>query len=123
MSETQTNHAAGDGSNHRLAIGVLSVTATVLLVGVLVVGMVNRTAMAIGQNDRGGDYIMLTMQFDRNTEHVAITDAAAEKVIVYGMNVNNYRLDYWTDFNLKDLKRLKPRAPGERPPMKPAKRY
>src|SRR5262245_23524820 len=108
MSDELNALPARPADDHRLTIGVLSVTATVLLVGVLVVSLVNRSAMAIGQIDRGGDYIMVTMQFNSNTENVVITDAAAEKMIVYGLNVNNFRLDVWTEFDLKRLKTMKP---------------
>src|SRR4051812_32859799 len=113
MNDQQNTPPAG--SDHRLTIGILSVTATVLLVGVLVVTTLNRSAMAIGQIDRGGDYIMVTMQFNTNTENVVITDAAAEKTIVYGLNITNYRVDPWSEFDLKRLKTV--RGPnGPRPP-------
>ncbi len=57
--------------NQNLTIGVLSITAVVLLVGVLVTlaGGQNE-ALAIGQTARGGDYVVATGQFTQNSELV-----------------------------------------------------
>lgn len=106
-----TPHSNSDESR-RLAIGVLSVTATVLLVGILVVSLLNRPVLAIGQTDRGGDYIMVTMQFRNDTENLVVTDAAAERMIVYGWNQNTRKLDIWSVFDLKRLKDGVPRQAG-----------
>jgi len=71
-----------------LAIGVLSITATVLLVGILVVLSIPRPAQALGELDRGGDYIMVTSQFMSNWEVVFITDAAVGRMGAYFYNLN-----------------------------------
>ena len=62
----------GRGGSERLSIGILSITAVILLVGVVVVSVVNDRAMAIGMSDRGGDYILVTMQFNSGTENVVV---------------------------------------------------
>lgn len=69
-------------------IGVLSITATVLLVGILVVLSIPRPAHAIGELDRGGDYVMVTSQFMSNWEVVFITDAAVGRMGAYFYNIN-----------------------------------
>lgn len=69
-----------------LAIGVLSVTACILLVGLIVVLSVSRPAMATGQNDRGGDYILLTQQISNSTEAILVIDAASRRMNMYGFD-------------------------------------
>lgn len=102
-----------------LAIGVLSITAVILLVGILVVTTVNDRALAVGQTDRGGDYIVLGVQFNNGTETVAITDAAAQKVNIYGFDLSSKRIAIWTS---QDLKRLQAAAAGQGAGNKPPRR-
>ena len=79
-----------------LTIGILSITATVLLVGVMVVMMLaNTPALAIGQTDRGGDYIMVTGQFTQNSELVYVTDAAAKRLNAYAYDPTRRDLILW----------------------------
>jgi len=88
--------------NSRLTIGILSVTATILLVGVvLTLGGQNR-ALAIGQIDRGGDYIMVTGQFSNTSELVYVTDAAAQRMNVYSyIEQSNRQFMLWDSIDLK----------------------
>ena len=81
MNQTQTN--ALDGKN--FAIGILSITAVVLFVGVLLIGNTPRSAQAIGHLDRQDDYIMLTHQVSNARENVVVIDAAVKTAIVYEM--------------------------------------
>ena len=75
-------------------IGVLSVTACVLLVGLLLVSMQAPTpAYGIGTSDRGGDYIMITQQVSNTTEGVVVIDAAAKQLIVYAFDYNSKSLE------------------------------
>ena len=85
--------------NRNLVIAVLSITAVVLLVGILV----SDRALAIGQLDRGGDYIMLTGQFSNSSELLYITDAAARRLNVYGYNTTNRQFVIWDSINLTQL--------------------
>ena len=82
------------------AIGVLSVTATILLVGVLVVVSLPAPAMALGELDRGGDYVMLTSQFLANWELVFITDGAVGRMGAYFYNLNNQTILLWDSVEL-----------------------
>lgn len=84
-----------------LTIGILSITATVLFVGVMVVMMLGQTpALAIGQTDRGGDYIMVTGQFTQNSELVYVTDAAAKRLNAYGYDTTRRDLILWDSQDL-----------------------
>ena len=84
-----------------LTIGVLSITAVVLLVGVLLAPGWQAPAYAIGQLDRGGDYIMLTGQFSKSSEMVYLIDAAAQKLNAYSYDWNRGILVIWDSHNLK----------------------
>ncbi|GMU81413.1 MAG: hypothetical protein IT450_18835 [Phycisphaerales bacterium] len=75
------------------AIGILSVTACILFVGLVLVLSTPRPAFATGQNDRGGDYIMLTQQLSNSVEGIVVIDAASKRMSLYALNVGNKRLD------------------------------
>ncbi len=81
------------------AIGILSVTAVVLLVGIAVVGSMPRPALATGQMDRGGDYIMVTNQFNTGTELVFVIDAAMNRMAAYGYDINQKVIRPWDSFD------------------------
>ncbi len=69
------------------AIGVLSVTATILFVGLLLVNAYRPApAYGGGQNATGGDYLVTTTQFDATTELLCILDAGAEQMNIYAFN-------------------------------------
>ncbi len=84
-----------------LTIGVLSITAVVLLVGVLLAPGWQAPAYAIGQLDRGGDYIMLTGQFSKSSEMVYLIDAAAQQLNAYSYDWNRGILVIWDSHDLK----------------------
>ncbi len=83
------------------AIGILSVTACVLFVGLML--LTQQPVQAIGMNDRGGDYLMLTEQISKSTEAVAVIDAAARQMIVYQFDYNNKRIDVLRQVGLDQL--------------------
>ncbi len=74
------------------AIGVLTVTASVLLVGFVLVSITPRQALGVGQLDRGGDYIMLTQQISNSQEAVVIVDAASKRLNMYHLDANTRKL-------------------------------
>jgi hypothetical protein len=74
------------------AIGVLSVTATVLFVGFLMLAFTPRTAFGIGMSDRSGDYIIVTQQISNSIEGIVVIDAAAQRMNVYALDANTKRL-------------------------------
>lgn len=105
----QTHQPTVDGKT--FAIGILSVTATILFVGFLVVTMLPTPASAIGQSDRGGDYIMLTQQLTTSNEGIVIIDAAAKRLIVYGYDYNRKQIVPMSWFELEQLQKPAPVAP------------
>lgn len=71
------------------AIGVLGVTATILFVGLVILQTVAApTAMAAGQNDRGGDYIMVTGQIDGAAEFLYVLDTQVPSLAAYRYDTN-----------------------------------
>src|SRR5438552_540277 len=84
-------------------IGVLSVTATILFTAFLLLVSNPQPARATGQNDRSGDYIMLTQQLSDSTEGIAITDAAANRMILYLYDYNAKKLKQLDGYELDKL--------------------
>jgi hypothetical protein len=84
----RTSQTTIDGKT--FAIGVLSITACILLVGFLLVTM--QPVYGIGETDRGGDYIMLTQQLTNSQEGVIIIDAASRQMTLYALNGSNKQL-------------------------------
>ena len=83
-----TPQPALDGKT--FAIGVLSITACILFVGLLLVTL--QPAYGIGQTDRGGDYIMVTQQLTNSQEGCIIIDAASRQMTLYALNGSNRQL-------------------------------
>lgn len=82
--------------NQNLTIGVLSITAVVLLVGVfLTVAGGPNEALAIGQTARGGDYIVVTGQFTQNSELVYVLDAPARRLNAYSFDKTRREFILW----------------------------
>jgi hypothetical protein len=96
--------------NQNLTIGVLTITGVVLLVAVLLGGSgLSRQAQAIGQTDRGGDYILVTSQYSPQNEVVFITDAAARRVNMYSYDSTQREIVFWDSQDLGKLFGTPPR--------------
>jgi hypothetical protein len=81
-------------NNQNLIIGVLTVTATILLVGLLLMGTISQQeAKGFAQHDRGGDYVMLTSQWRNEMEILWIIDARAETMGMYWFEPKRGRLE------------------------------
>jgi len=85
----------------QFTIGLLSITGLILLIAVIVTTLSPQPSYAFGQVDRGGDYIMVTGQFTQNTEVVYITDAAAQRIIMYSYEAQQNTLRLWDGEDLK----------------------
>lgn len=69
------------------AIGVLTVTAVILLTGLIIVSAVApRQAMAFAQNAGAGDYLVTTSQYNEYTELLLVFDTAQLKMNAYVFN-------------------------------------
>jgi hypothetical protein len=94
-----------------LAIGILSLSACVFFVGLILV--TQTPAQATGMNDRGGDYIMLTQQISNTSEAVVVIDAAAKRMLIYGFDYNTKSLEVIRGWSLDQLP--KPQVPAAPP--------
>lgn len=101
-----------------LASGALALTACALFVALIFVAQ--PTAQAIGMNDCGGDYIMLTQQLSSTTEGVVVIDAAAKQMIIYAFDYNTKTLEILRQVPLDQLP--KPRDRGTPTPASPRRR-
>jgi hypothetical protein len=95
-----------------LALGVLSITACVLFVGLMLVSQ--QPAYGTGMNDRGGDYIMVTQQISSSSEAVVVIDAAAQMMIVYTFDYNNKRLEILERISLSQMPKRNPAVAPEK---------
>lgn len=108
-----TNETQTLADNKSLTIGVLSITAVLLLVGLMLVQSLSTPqALAIGQTEQAGDYLVATGQFQESYELLYVIDASVERLVVYGYDFNNKTIRVVDTF---DLRRLKPAPPGRRP--------
>ena len=88
--------------SRNLALAVLTVTAAILFVGLVVVSTLSpQQAMAVGQMDRAGDYVVATGQLQDSTEVVYIADAAEGRLNVYVYDLNRRQLQMLDAFDLK----------------------
>lgn len=76
------------------AIGILSVTATILLTGLLVIGTRPAPVLADGMSVTGGDYVMLVGAYEEvDEEFVYLIDAPTERIIVYRFNAGRSQIE------------------------------
>lgn len=95
-----------------LTIGVLSITAVLLLVGVLVIQTVSApSAHAFAQTAQSGDYLVATGQFSQGVEYVYVVDAAAQRMIAYAYDYNRKKMDAVDGFDLSKLRPAAGRTP------------
>lgn len=75
------------------AIGVLAITAVLLLGTVLVLDRIGGSAALAGNTpDRQGDYIMIVGSHAQGDEVVYIIDVASQKMGVYQADANNNKI-------------------------------
>ncbi|QOJ14907.1 MAG: hypothetical protein HRU75_09745 [Planctomycetia bacterium] len=109
MNPPPTTPTTLDGRS--LAIGVLSITACILFVG-LVLLIQTPPALGIGQTDRGGDYVMLTQQISSSNEGLVIVDGGSNRMVLYTFDFNQKKLALADGF---ELSKLRQNAEEERP--------
>jgi len=89
-------------TNKNWAIGILSVIATILFVGLMIISTgTPQNAYAVGQNGAGGDYLACTSQLDESTEVIYILDAGVGRLNVYGFNINTGRTELIQSMNVQ----------------------
>lgn len=97
-----------------LAIGVLSVTAVILLAALVIVqAVLPPPAMGFGQGTSGGDYVVSTAQLDDTTEMIFIVDSVAQQMNMYGFVAPLGVVELIQTMDLRVLDRLSDR-PADR---------
>lgn len=91
-----------------LAIGVLSITACILFVGLMLMMLQPRPAYAIGQVDRSGDYIMATQQLSSSQEACVVIDAASRNMGLYLYNASNRQIQMLQRISLNEMPTNRP---------------
>ena len=100
-----------------LAIGVLSTTAVILFVGLLVVQTRPEPAYAFGMNAQGGDYLLTTGQLQSSEELLYVIDARLQRLIIYRFDFNRQQIKLTEG---RDLAKLTATEDG--PPEEPKTR-
>lgn len=90
--QTIDPNAARGVDGKALAIGVLSITACVLLVGYIIMAATPRPALAVSETDRAGDYVLTTQQIFNSQAGVVVIDAASKRMNMYLLDANNRKL-------------------------------
>ena len=73
-----------DSKNY--AIGVLAITAVILLVGLIWVNTAPRPALASEVSSYGGDFTVTVGRVTRDTELLYVVDNTTERLLVYGID-------------------------------------
>ena len=98
-------------------IGVLSVTAVVLFVGLIIINHVApQQAYASGQGGMTGDYVVSTARLDTTTEVLFVTDSVAQEMNMYGFIPGRGVIELVQKFDLRALDALNqpPKDAGDR---------
>lgn len=98
------------------AIGILSVTAVILFAAVFIImNVAPQQAVAFGQNQRAGDFLVSTAQLDETADLVILVEAAQQRMNVYGFNVPVNQIELVQQLDLSPLQRvIMPRPTGRR---------
>lgn len=95
------------------AIGVLSTTALILLVGLIVIQSRPAPVRADGMTTHGGDYVMTVGALNRPDEDLLyIIDAPAEKMIAYRFDARTQRIEIVQGTDLAQMRSAS--APAKR---------
>lgn len=98
--------------SRNLAIGVLSITAVILFVGLIIVSVMPRTAVASDVSSYGGDFTITVGRVTRDTEVLYVLDNVTQRLLVYGISRKNGAVDILDGADLAGL--TPPGAVGRR---------
>lgn len=103
------------------AIGVLSTTAVVLLVGIVVVQSAPQSVRADGMTVAGGDYVITVgARTQTDEDYVYVIDVPAEKMIAYRFDTGKHQIEIVQGLDLSLLRqapaKAEPATPGQRRP-------
>ncbi len=93
-------------------IGILSTTAAILLVGVLIISSRPAPALAHGMTASAGSYVMTVGTLTSGDEElVFLIDAPAEKMIVYRFDIARMRIVKAAGIDLAEMRAFGSKGP------------
>ncbi len=87
-----------------LAIGILSTTAAILLVGLLILNTRPEPAWADGMTTTGGGYVVTVGSATPDEEYVYVLNSPAERLIAYRFNSSNQQIEVAQGIDLSELR-------------------
>jgi len=106
-------------------IGVLSTTATILLVGVILVHSRSNEVLANGMTTSGGGYVVTVGNLTQHDEElVYVIDSSTDKMIVYRFDGSRHQIELVQGIDLAEMKRASVPADPQQPvqPVQPKPR-
>ena len=101
--------------NKNLTIGVLSITAVILLVGLIIVhAQMPKAFASAGPGLESGDYVLATGQFEPDEDLLYVVDAVAQRLVVYRFDVRSRQS--FSPVDSIDLAALRDQAGTTKPP-------
>jgi hypothetical protein len=73
-------------NSKNLTIGVLSITAVILFVGMIIVNVSPQPAVAGNVSSYGGDFTITVGRVTRDTEILYVLDNTTQRLLAYGIN-------------------------------------
>ena len=100
--------------NKNFTIGVLSTTAVILFVGLVIINTRPTPALADGMTIRGGDYEMTVGALDQTDEElVYVIDSTQQRMIAYRFDTNTERIEIVGGIDLATIRDQA--SPGKAP--------
>lgn len=91
-------------SNENFAIGVLGVTAVILLAGLLVINaFVPGRALAAAQTGPAGDFLATSAHFNEAAELLIVINTSQQLMNGYGFNINTGQIELIQQIDLERL--------------------
>ncbi len=117
------------GHSHRsvdskdFVIGILSTTAAILLVGVLIINTRPEPAWADGMTTAGGAYVLTVGGVSiADEEHLYVLDTPAERLVAYRFNASRQQIEIAQGIELTDLRRAAAQSTSQPRGKRPASR-
>ena len=109
----------GHADGKDLTIGLLSTTAVILLVGLVVVHSRPGPALAVGATVATpmGEYVMSVGAWTSDEEVVYVTDSAAGRMIVFRFNSSTQQIDLVQGVDLAEMRRTAEAAATKAAPI------
>lgn len=91
--------------SRNFAIGILSTTAAILLVGVLIIHSRPAPVLASGVTETGGNYVLTVGTFTINDEELLfVIDSSGMKMITYRFHTGKGQIEIVNAINLQEMR-------------------